>query len=146
MCGVVRAIHICADPSSATIFVFDSSEPSLRFRYIHGHSFEPVDLELPPIPFSGSNFHPAAWMPAMPGLPPCLVVGTWGHHEILVLSLPDCMLLSRHELRRGDGGSTIFVRGLAADPSGCALVACDDDAHVIALPWPTLRLSKSLSA
>ena len=141
---VVKAIHICADPLTATLFSFTSSRGfPLRYRYVPGRGFETIMNELPPFPFSGSNFHPASWMPATPGLPACLVVGTWGSSEVLILGLPDCELLQRLQLVL-DGEEAICVQGLACDPSGCALVVCDSRSSVIALPWPPLRLKSTV--
>lgn len=142
--GVMKAIHICADPVSATLFSFTSGRDfPLRYRYMPGRGFETITGELPPVPFSGSNFHPAAWMPATSGLPPCLVVGTWGSSEVLVLGIPDCKLLQRLELVLDEDESTVHVQGLACDPSGCALVVCDNRSRVVTLPWPALRLRGS---
>lgn len=142
--GVNKAIHVCVDPLAATLYTFTSSRdfPD-RFSYTPAFGFQAVDVAPPQIPYSGSNFHPTAWMPATADLPPCLVIGTWGGSEIIALSLPDCNVVMQRALGNDGDGRAIRVQGLACDPSGCALVICDNRAHVITLPWPSLLFSKS---
>lgn len=68
-----------------------------------------------------------------------LLVGSFAPPAIRVLSLPDCALLRTHRLPPASR-----VAGLAADPSGTAVVVMDSgpSAAAVVMPWPlTLPLT-----
>ena len=62
-----------------------------------------------------------------------LLVGSFAPPAIRVLSLPDCALLRTHRLPPASR-----VAGLAADPSGTAVVVMDSgpSAAAVVMPWP----------
>ena len=129
--GLETPIHICTDPDAATVFMSQNHTALREFCW------RPASGDLgrtgveTVVRFSTENFHPMAYMPPTATLPACIVVGTWGAPELIILSLPGRELLHRHKL----ASSARAVRGLAGDPSGSSLAVCHASGCVV-LPWP----------
>jgi hypothetical protein len=85
--------------------------------------------------------HPIAVTPAGPGGGQAHLVTGVGHSpDLTVLSIPD------YSLVRTDALQGIRVVGLAADPSGSALIVCSEEPEggsVHVLPWPELIAAKA---
>jgi hypothetical protein len=134
--GATDTVFVAADTSCACIYV--SSQTRVAAYSWHGSSggFGPRE-EVDAAGDTHDN-RPLAVMPAAPGKRNSyLVVGTSNRPELKILSLPDRRLFCTVNLQDALGLDTVKVLGLAADPGGCALAMCDEEATAVrVVPWP----------
>jgi hypothetical protein len=143
--AAVVAECVAADAASSTVFTSTTGETVSSFQWDGTTLTQLADL---PLPGKRRSYIPLAVVPAAagPGSPASsyLVVGNAAGGVLNVYALPerrhvyDYTVLSGVSSRHsGSGKVEANIVGLAADPSGVALVACDklsEDIHV--LPWP----------
>jgi hypothetical protein len=129
---LLHCAYLATDPLQATVFaskVAESGNPVVAFRWdgitlaSDGH----VDGAGQAV-----DYRPLTVMPPARGRSTSyLIVGHSTHPTLHVFSLPDRRLVHTHTL------TGMYIRGLAADPSGTALAVCDYASKAVhVIPWP----------
>jgi hypothetical protein len=133
---MVGPVYLAADELSSCIYMSGTSS------YIQELHYSEATLKNTRAVNSAGEcgkYRPLTVMPPSPGRRTAfLVAGENDSPKLCIVRLPDLVKVHEHHL------GEIHVVGLAADPSGRALVVCDgraDDVHV--LPWPLPGMSAS---
>lgn len=130
-------VYVAADPSSGLVFAsLQDCVVALRWDD-DARVLAEADLPLPrpSVAMARNELFPrrSEYRPltVVAGRPAHLVVGVYNSPDLVVLSLPDCVVALRHRLEG------IRVAGLASDPCGSVLAVCDAASKaLIVLPWP----------
>lgn len=138
---VERLTYMAADASSGTIYA-STHTSSIEVLRWDGHQLERLEpLRLRPHLPAGTSHNPLCVMPdaKSDSGAPQLIVGVQDAADIVTFSLDargtPGALISKQRLASG-----IEVGGIAADPSGCALVVMDMPSRCArVLPWPLTR-------
>jgi hypothetical protein len=127
-------VYVAADPACGTVYASTGNGPFCRVSAFRWDGAALVAEGVIKAAVTGVAFRPLAVMPPTPGrYTSYLVMGVQFMPTLLVLSLPDRRLVHTHTLEGME------MTGLAADPSGAALVVFDavsKAAHVLSWPLP----------
>jgi hypothetical protein len=139
-------VSAAADPETSTVFV---GHKNIVFSYAwDGASLSPIGEVEAAGRGENYEYRALAVMPPAHGASVShLLVATWGSGEFIALSLPDYHVAFRGPFRcpisPGGAPVTVNFRGIAADPTGRAVVICERIREtVFVVPWPmeTLRV------